>query len=134
MAKIVFVILSVLLIAGVSGEISSDIRIRSLQYLAECIKEWNVTFETVAKAIFSEEGFPTDRNFKELTFCLARKSGVIDQNGTIQKDLSVKYLKMVVNSDKEVDRLYTKCAIQYETPKETAFQVANCFHLEGVTL
>nr|WJJ63268.1 odorant binding protein 10 [Pachyrhinus yasumatsui] len=128
MAKIVFVILSVLLIAGVSGTLSPEVAHKIIKIATECMKDWGLDNEIVFQLMTGE--FPEDKAFKEFGLCFTRKTGSIDEQGILQRDVIKQNIELVVKDREEVKRIMKSCVIQMDVPLETAYHMGKCLHRE----
>lgn len=96
------------------------------EYSAACSESTGVDqklIEDARKGIFSE-----DAKFKEFLFCISKKIGSQNEAGEIQKDVIKQKLVAELKDEKLADSIVEKCAIAKDTPQETAFASAKCYH------
>ncbi|XP_018565046.1 uncharacterized protein LOC108906305 [Anoplophora glabripennis] len=83
--------------------------------------------ENIMKAL--DEGEITDRaKVGAHLLCISTKAGVINQDGSINKNMVKEKFSRYYSDAAELERITNKCSQQGTTPVETALKLAECIN------
>ncbi|KAJ8932131.1 hypothetical protein NQ314_014912 [Rhamnusium bicolor] len=110
----------------------TDEQVQKLKsYHRDCVAETGVDNELVTKARKGE--FSDDQKLKDHLFCVAKKIGIMNDAGEIQKEILKTKLGAAINDEAAAQKLIEECAIQKGTPGETAFETVQCYYRKTPT-
>ncbi|XP_018568781.1 B1 protein-like [Anoplophora glabripennis] len=92
----------------------------------ECVSETGVNEEIIENAMAGE--FADDPKFRLFLSCFAKKRGVLNDAGEIQKHTLRAELSSMISDEALVEDIMARCVVQSGTPEETAFQISKCIH------
>nr|UTN00825.1 odorant binding protein [Semanotus bifasciatus] len=97
-----------------------------LEFNKQCMEETHVDMDIVMKA--SKGVYTDDPTFKKHIFCVNKKAGFQNAAGDLQIDTMKAKINSIVKDEKKTNEFISKCALNKDTPENTAFEVAKCFH------
>ncbi|XP_019866436.1 B2 protein [Aethina tumida] len=119
---VVFVAVFGLTLAALSDEQRAKLK----TYHEECSKESQVDQSLVEKAKAGE--FTDDDGLKNHIFCVSKKLGFQNDAGEIQVGVVKEKLATVIDDPSKIDEIVKKCAVQKDTPQNTAFSTIECYY------
>ncbi|XP_019866424.1 B2 protein-like [Aethina tumida] len=131
--KLALICVALAAIVAVECGVTPEQLAKLIEYSKACREQTGATVEQVTKAIAGE--FEDDPKLKAQLFCISKKIGFQNEDGSANDEILHKKLLTVVKDEKETDDLIKKCAVPQKTPEESAFQTFKCyFDTKGVNL
>ncbi|KAL3288141.1 hypothetical protein HHI36_002589 [Cryptolaemus montrouzieri] len=96
------------------------------KYSKECAKITGVDKKLVINA--RRGVFSNDAKLKQQLLCSSKKIGFQNEAGELQLDVMKQKVQVQYKDPKVADVLIKKCAIQQNTPEETAFEIVKCYY------
>ncbi|KAG5866417.1 hypothetical protein JTB14_022978 [Gonioctena quinquepunctata] len=93
---------------------------------AECSKQITIDPQLVAKA--KKGDFSNEQVLKDYLFCVAKKEGLINDKGDIQKDYLLKNTLKAAGNEVDAKKLLDTCAVQQKNGPETTLHVVKCYY------
>nr|UTN00830.1 odorant binding protein [Semanotus bifasciatus] len=97
-----------------------------LKYFREVNRECGMAEEVIDRALAGD--FPDDQQFKNDIFCMFKKIGMQDDEGTLQIEAITEQIRRNVPEETKVNDILSKCLVQMGTPEETAYEACKCIH------
>ncbi|KAJ8955679.1 hypothetical protein NQ318_008550 [Aromia moschata] len=92
----------------------------------ECQTESGIDSDTLEKA--KKGHFSKDDKFKNHLFCFYKNLGLQNETGLIQKEVLSEKIGKLLNDVSLSEKLIEKCAIQKDTPQDTAYEAFTCYY------
>ncbi|VEN49321.1 unnamed protein product [Callosobruchus maculatus] len=93
----------------------------------ECLSASGASKEAVEKT-WNGEFDEADDKLKDHMLCFNKKLGSMTEDGKIDEEAAKKLLGEILDDEGEVTAIVDKCAVEKDTPKDTAFHMSKCIH------
>ncbi|CAG9821683.1 unnamed protein product [Phaedon cochleariae] len=119
MEKILCVLFFAIALA-ISKPISEESKAEMLKIHEECAVKSGVDSKDIIDKVFKED-LEDDDKIKKHLFCVGEKLKIIDDDNKIDREVLKTQLREFITEDGKVDEIVTKCAVEKDDAKETAF-------------
>ena len=96
-------------------------------YSKHCRDAIDVTPEDIKVSLNGEDRTEVPK-LKAMALCVLKEIELINDDGEINVEQFKKLAKEVAASDEEAESVVAMCALQKDTPEETAFDIIRCLH------
>ncbi|KAG5887561.1 hypothetical protein JTB14_002267 [Gonioctena quinquepunctata] len=92
----------------------------------ECSKQITIDPQLLVEARQGE--FSREQVLKDYLFCVAKKAGIINDNGDLQKNILLAQTSIAAGNENDAKKLVDACAVQQKNGPDTTLYVVKCYY------